>query len=732
MRDPKLCAADEVAHSNQPRMPESQTAIPMHPFLTSDFHLRWSTLDPKHIEADIEIALQQAQAGVDAVADQDRGRITFDSVIIALDEATKVLDDSWSIVDHLDSLADSEALREAHGKMLPKVSAFSAKIPLNAHLWDLIETYSKTDEAKALTGVRARCLKETMARFRNAGADLEPDKKARFEAIQGELAQLTQKYKQNVLDSTNAFELILDDAHRLAGLPESAIDAARADALAKGHGSDTELKYRFTLKQPSLTPVMQYAEDSDLRKELWQGSATVGRSGEHDNTDLIWQILGLRQEKAELLGKANFADLVLELRMAKTGQIALDFTEQLHAKTKAAFDKEIIELQEFRADTAHVDHDLFNPWDVGFWHERRRKALFDFDPEELRPYFSVDKVINGMFRLSEQLFGIKLVERDTVFLKPGEDATVSTQATQSGPVEVWDPHVKFYEIHDESGVHLGSFYADWHPRDNKRGGAWMNCLRGGRPPVGNEDRLLHLGLICGNMTPPVDGKPALLTHDEVQTVFHEFGHLIHQLLGNVEIAGMNGVNVAWDFVELPSQFMENFCWERESLDLFARHVETSEPIPAKLFKRMIAARNYGAASAMMRQLGFGKLDLELHIKHAKSESKDLDAIARQITSGYMMPLKIETPTMARRFTHLCADPTGYAAGYYSYKWAEVLDADAFTRFQKEGVLNAKVGREFRTHILSKGNSEDPAKLFRDFMGRDPDPDALLRRDGLAK
>jgi len=732
-----MAGRDECWHLHKPSRPSysapAKTPIMAAPFLTQDFHIRWSTLTPDHIEADIRAALEQAQANLDALIDQDRGKMNFDTVVLGLDETTRELNEAWGLVTHLDSLCNSPALREAHNKMLAEVSAFFAKIPLNEHLWDLLVTYSQTEEAKKLTPVRKRALDESMESFIQAGADLPPEKKKRVEEIESELSKITQKYSENVLDSTNKWELVIDDVNRLKGLPPSAIEAARADAVAKGLGTPEQPVYRLTLKAPSMIPVMEYLEDEGIRRQVWEGASSIGRVAEHDNTENVFNILRLRHEKAQIMGKAHFADHVLAHRMAKTGRSALRFIEDLYSRVNEAFKRETIELQEFRADTAHQSADLFQPWEVSFWSEKQRKSKYDFDEEELRPYFPLDRVLGGMFQLAEKVFDLRITSREAVYVEPGKVApeNISAQPGKAGPVEVWHPEVKFYEVRNEKGVHIGSFYADWHPRDAKRGGAWMNYLKMGVPPSGERDRRLHLGLICGNMTPPVDGKPALLTHDEVCTVFHEFGHLLHQLCGNVEIPSLNGVSVYWDFVELPSQLLENFCWERESLDLFARHHETGEAIPARLFKKMLAAKNYRSASDIMRQLAFGKLDLELHMNHATTEGADLDQLARKILNGYLMPLKTEQPTMARRFGHLFSSPVGYAAGYYSYKWAEVLDADAFTRFQQEGVLNPTVGREFREMILSKGNSEDPANLFHDFMGRDPDAMALLTRAGLA-
>ncbi|MGD1977974.1 MAG: M3 family metallopeptidase [Akkermansiaceae bacterium] len=674
-----------------------------HPFLSTEFKIRWSTLTPDHIKADVTQAIDNGKANIEAIKSVTPDQATFENTFGALEIATDDLDRAWGRVNHLDSVDNSDALREALNEMLPVVSEFSSSISLDDDLWKVLKSYAETPAVEGLTEIQKRYVQETCDDFKAAGADLDPDAKKRMFEINSELASETQKFGENVLDSTNAWELLVDGEEELAGLPESAKATAAEDAKSKGK----EGQWRFTQQFPSMYPVMQYAESDDLRRKIWEGSCTIGNGGEHDNSQLVWNILKLRKEKAALLGFDNFADHVLERRMARSGKGALDFTEDLHAKIKDQFQSEVTDLQAYKAEKTGGEAAPLQPWEVAYWSEKRRKELYDFDDEALRPYFPVDQVMEGLFSLTSRLFGIKI---------------------SSSEAETWHPEVTFYEIHDAtSGEHLGSFYADWHPRESKRGGAWMNYLETGLP----NPRTPHLGLICGNMTKPTGDKPALLTHNEVETVFHEFGHLLHHLLSDVEIKSLAGVNVPWDFVELPSQIMENFCWDRESLDFFAKHYETGETIPDELFDKMVAARNYLAASTFMRQLSFGKLDLELHLRSEELEGRDLDEIDRELLSDYKAKLATESPSMSRRFSHLFSSPVGYAAGYYSYKWAEVLDADAFTRFQKEGVLNAETGMSFRAEILAKGNSRPVDDSYRAFMGRDPEQAALLERSGLS-
>lgn len=680
--------------------------MPDNPFTDASFHIRWSQLTPDRIEPAIERLLSEAQRAVDAIARRDLSSLTYENTFLALEQATEALNVGWGKVTHLQSVADSPALREAHNAMLPKVSACQASIPLNAALWARLKAFAESPAAARLAGISRRFLEETVKEFRQAGADLPDDKRARLEALQSELAQLTQKYSENVLDATNAWELLVTDETRLKGLPEHAKAAARRSAEGKGAAG-----WRFTLHMPSQEPFMTYLEDAALRREMWTAASKLGSQAPHDNTPLISRILALRAEKAALLGKAHFADLVLERRMAQSGDRALAFIEDFQQRAAASFARDTRELEEFKAQQAGVPVARLAPWELAFWAERLRKAKYDFDEEVLRAYFPMDRVVAGLFELVGRVFGLRVLER------------------AAGEREVWHAEVKYYDLFDRSGKLLGSFYADWHPRESKRGGAWMNYLITGGP--GADGWSPHLGLICGNMTPPVGGKPALLTHREVETIFHEFGHLLHHLLGAVEIKSLNGVNVAWDFVELPSQIMENWCWERESLDLFARHHETGAPIPQEIFSNMIAAKNFRSASAAMRQVSFAKMDLLLHMRTGEFCSEaDVEPKVRAAVAECLVPTEPPAPTIVKRFTHIFADPVGYAAGYYSYKWAEVLDADAFTRFKQEGIFNPQVGAQFVEHVLSRGNSADPAELYRGFMGRDPDLNALLRRSGL--
>ena len=660
------------------------------------FDIPFDKIRADHVEPAIDQLLAEARSSLEALVGSKEVP-TYANTLGALEDLGEKLSHAIGVVGHLESVATHSELRAAYNAVQPKVSEFFSGIPLNEGVWKRIRAFSDTAEAAALSPVRKRFLKKTLDDFRRSGAELEPSQKQRLLEINVELTKLTTKFSENVLDATNAFQLIIEDEDGLSGLPASAVVAAREDAERKG-----ERGWRFTLQAPSMMAVLTYLDDRLVREKMYHAFALRASGGAFDNTEHIARILALRREKAELLEYSDFADLVLEDRMAKSGQKAWRFVDDLRSRTQGAFDKENRELEEFSGTEV-------KPWDLAYQAEKLRKEQFDFDEEDLRPYFPYEGVLRGMFEIAQRLFGIEIRKREGV--------------------PTWDEAVDAYEVLDSDGSHLGSFYADYFPRENKRGGAWMDSLiTGERRGDGFSP---HLGVNCGNLTPPTAGKPALLTHREVETIFHEFGHLLHHLLSRVEVKSLAGTNVAWDWVELPSQIMENWCWEREALDLFARHYETGEPIPEELLDKMRRARNFRSANAQMRQLGFGTLDLALHTRFNPKVDSNVIDYSRDILQAHSPVELPANQAMVTAFTHLFSSPVGYGAGYYSYKWSEMLDADAFTRFSREGIFNAETGDSYRRSILEQGNSAEPEELFRRFMGRDPDAEALLRRLGLA-
>ncbi len=674
----------------------------MNPLLSRDFRIPFDKIKPEHIEPGVREALTQAQKDLDALT-AFPGVRTYENTIQALDTLEERLDRAVGLAYHLTSVVSSPELRTAYNAVLPEFSAFYAKLPLNDALWRAIKEYSETSEAKALTGIRKRHLDKLVQSFVRAGADLPTDEKSRAEAIKIELSQLHTKFAENVLDATNAFELVVTDEAELSGLPDSALRQARASAEAKGLEG-----YRFTLQAPSLVPFLQYADNRELRQKLQSAYVSRASEGETDNRALLEQILKLRRELAQLMGYKDFADYRLEVNMVKTGDAAVDFERELFEKTEPFWREEVKELTEF-ARTLDIDN--LQPWDTSYVSEKLRQSKYDLDAEALRPYFPVNRVLQGLFEIAGRIFGISVTERDID--------------------EVWHPEVKFYDIHGENGTHLGSFYADWFPRESKNGGAWMNSFITGGPRRANNEEgdgefEPHLGLMVGNFSPPQEGKPALLTHREVETTFHEFGHLLHHCLSRVEIPARAGTNVPRDWVELPSQIMENWTWERGALDLFARHYETDEPLPDELFRKMQAAKTFMAANMQMRQLSFGTVDLSLHIDYDPEAHGDAISFGQRVMEPFSIKPEFAHNSFLTGFTHVFTG--SYAAGYYSYKWSEVLDADAFSRFQNEGIFSRETGRDYVDAILSRGDSADADELFREFMGRDPDVGALLRRN----
>ncbi len=681
--------------------------IPDNPFLCSDYAIPFAAMRGEHVAPAVERLMARAQSEIESIAAPDAAR-SFADTLLRFEAATEAVAQAIERAQHLESVATTPEMREAVNAVLPEFSQFSSGIYLHGGLWKAIEAVSLSDEVAQLDPVQKRFLKKTCDAFKRHGAHLDAAGKERIAAIDKRLTELTTRFGQNVLDTTSAFELLIEDQAELAGLPESSVAAARADAAKRDQPG-----WRFSLQYPSYSAVVTHADSAALRRKMYLAYQTRASAGKLDNRPLIGEILALRREKARLLGYAGFPDLVLNDRMAKNGATAMTFIEELNEKTRPFFERENAELQEFRRELEGAEAPALQAWDVAYYAEKMRQQRYDYDEESLRPYFSADKVLVGLFQIVGRLYGIRIdeVARDSTDF-PG----------------AWHEDVRFFRIEDSEGVHRGSFYVDLFPRDNKRGGGWMNCFIVGHPEA---DRFRpHLGLVCANLSKPLDGKPALLKPSEVRTIFHELGHLLHQCLSRVPIKSLSGVNVAWDFVELPSQLMENWCWEREALDLFARHYETDAPLPQADLAKLLQVRNFRAGSAQMRQLGLATQDLKLHLEYDPERDGDVVSYCREIYARFSATELPEEFAMIASFNHLFSSPVGYGSGYYSYKWAEVLDADVFSRFKAEGIFNRKTGEEFLDRLLSQGDSRDPLELFKSFMGREPDAEALFRRRGL--
>lgn len=681
------------------------------PLLTGAYRIPFHEIRAEHVEPAITTALENAKSEVEAIK-ADAAAPTWSSTIERLDGALERLGEVLAPVGHLVGVAETPELRDAYNAVLPEISRFYSSIPLDDGLWARVRAYSETEEAAGLEGIRRRHLDKTVEDFRRAGAELPPAEKERLQALQVSMAQLKQRFSENVLDATAEYELLVTDESRLDGVPEAARRRYRAAAEAK------EMEgWLLTLDYPAVEPIFKYCTDRELRREILEAYTTRCREGEHDNRPLIARILRIRDEIASILGYDGFADLTLSDRMAGSGARAVAFEKDLVERTRPYWARDV---EEIRAHAVTLGIDDLMPWDTAFVTENLRKARYDIDDEAMRPYFPLTQVLGGMFEIVRRTFGFRI-----------EEVSID---------EVWHEDVRYYEIYGEDDVMLGAFYTDWFPRKEKRPGAWMNnFVTGGPRPDGFAP---HLGVMCGNFTPPDDGGDALLTHREVQTTFHEFGHLLHHCTSRVEIPSRAGIHVAWDWVELPSQLMENWTWEREALDLFARHHETGERFPDELFERMIAARRFMGGWAQMRQLSLGTIDLALHGELAPAlraaagsdDTEEIDAaqgdeameFGRARFADFAPSPVFADYHILTSFSHLFAG--GYAAGYYSYLWSEVLDADVFTRFRDEGIFNPATGRAYVESILSRGDSADPDDLFREFMGRGPDAEALIERN----
>ncbi|MEM7165635.1 MAG: M3 family metallopeptidase [Planctomycetota bacterium] len=676
------------------------------PLLALEHPIPFDRIDAQHIEPAIDHVLAAGEATLVAL-ESATDACTYDNTLGAFERMERQVVQLFVVARQLESVASTDAIRAAVTAAQAKVSAFQSRTVLSSPLWDRLRSFAETDEAKALDPTRSRLLEKTLDRFVRAGATLPADAKARLAELNIELAGAAASFRQNCLDATNAVEVFVEEESRLGGLPAHAVAAARQSAERQQRAG-----YRFTLDAPSLGPVLTYADDEALRREMTQAHFRRASEGRYDNRDVILQMLKLRAEQARLLQYPNFVDWIVADRIAQSSERVATFLKDLQRRARPAFECEQQDLKAFRAAMAGDAESALGEipiWSNRYYEEKQRRATLNFDSELLRPYFSVDRVLDGLFELLRRLFAITV---DRV-----ED------------VPTWHPSVRTYRVGDEDGSVLGYVYADLFPREQKRAGAYMCPLLIAEPTESTWSPAA--GLLVANLTPPIGDAPALLSHNEVVTIFHEFGHMLHHILSRVTVPSLASTRVAWDFVELPSQIMENWCWERESLDLIARHVDDDSTIPDDLLAALQRSRTYRSATKLMRQVGQSMLDLRLHTDFDPERDGDVFAFSRRV-EGEHVPVTLPPWYAAiASFRHLFSDAVGYAGGYYSYAWAAVLDADAFSRFKTAGLFSSEVGKEFRDKILARGNSRDPMDLYRDFMGREPDQQPLLERYGIA-
>jgi oligopeptidase A len=663
----------------------------------------FSVIRPEHVEPAIDRLLADNRARIAELLDGEQAP-TWANLVQPIELLDDRLGRAWSPVGHLNSVMDTPELRAAYNACLPKLSAYHTELGHNHRLYLAYKAVAEGGED--LNAAQRKLLENALRDFHLSGVDLPPQRKARFKEISQRLSQLSSRFQENVLDANHAWSKRVEDVSALAGLPDSALDLMRQTAAEREQDG-----WLLTLDFPLYYPVVTYADDRELRREVYEAYVTRAsergpHGGQWDNGPVMEEMLALRHEMGGLLGFVNYAELSLATKMAGDTAQVLDFLRDLARRSRAQGERELAELQQFALEQGGPSP--LESWDVSYYSEKLRQARYSISQEELRPYFPAPRVIDGLFAVAHRLFGITI--------------------TQVQGVDAWHPDVGFYEIRDRDGLLRGQFYLDLYARAHKRGGAWMDGCAD-RLFTDDCDQLPAAYLTC-NFTPPLGERPSLLTHDEVQTLFHEFGHGLHHMLTRVDYPAVGGINgVAWDAVELPSQLLENWCWEKPALDLMARHWESGAPLPEQLFQRMRAAKNFQSAMQMLRQLEFALFDFRLHLEYDPAAGPGIYPLLQQVRDEVSVLRPPEFNRFPHSFGHVFSG--GYAAGYYSYKWAEVLSADAFSLFEERGVFDQDAGRSFMENVLERGGSAEPGELFRAFRGRDPSIEPLLRHSGIA-